>query len=195
MIYPNHELREQIENKVLECLCKAEDVFRNNQFPMIPIEYDLKGKTAGQFCTRMGKMFIRVNMILLNENKEEYIKEVIPHEVAHYVVRVVYGTLEYRMYHKPVKSHGKEWKAVMERVFGLESNRCHSFDVSNSRRRMRRHVWNCGCREHKLSTRKHNNMLRRLGMSRFPIGYVLNHVIGCKVCNSYEFTYKGSKVI
>ena len=182
------ELRNRVEAKVLECLCKAEDVFRGHTFPMIEIKYDLKGKSAGQYCRRAGgNQYFRLNTVLMTKNADDFIdRRTVPHEVAHYITRTVYGLM--------VKSHGREWKDVMSKVFGLDSSRCHKYDVSNSKRQMTVHIWGCGCRDHKLSARKHNSIIRRMRLSRLPIGYVLNHFISCRICNSYSLTYKGATI-
>jgi len=182
------ELRNRVEAKVLECLCKAEDVFRGHTFPMIEIRYDLKGKCAGQFCRQAGRIqYFRLNTVLMAENANDFIDvRTVPHEVAHYIVRTVYGPM--------AQSHGREWKDVMSKVFGLDNSRCHNYDVSNSKRQMTVHIWGCGCKDHKLSARKHNSIIRRMRLSRLPIGYVLDHFISCRICNSYSLTYKGTTI-
>ena len=182
------ELRNRVENKILECLCKAEDVFRKT-FPMIEVRYNLRGTCAGQYCyqrTFMGVTeYFKLNSIILSENVEHYISQTVPHEVAHYIVRSVFGR---------VQSHGAEWQGVMTKIFGLDSKRCHNYDVSNSKRKVRKHVWGCGCKDYKLSSQKHNRVLSYIRMMGVPVGHVLNGYLGCRVCGSHQFTYKGMAI-
>jgi len=59
--------------------------------------------------------FIDLSCYLLERNWETYKKEVIPHELCHFIA--------YRLFDD--KGHGLNWKYVMEEM-GLEPNRCHS---------------------------------------------------------------------
>jgi len=179
-------LKSRVEEKVLECLCKAEDVFRK-VLPVIRMDYTLRGSCGGQYIYRRTLLgvvdqCIRVNPVLLKENADDYISQVIPHELAHYIVRSVFGR---------VQPHGKEWKGVMERIFGLDSDRCHTYDVSNCKRKVKRYVWGCGCKDYKVTSMKHSKYIRHLNVIGVPVGYVLKGRMGCHVCRSWEFTYKG----
>ena len=148
------ELKNRVEEKMLECISKAEESF-GRDFPMIPVRYDLKGRCAGQFCTRYGSSYLRVNTVLLTENVEHYIAQTIPHEVAHYINRVT----------SPFASaHGNEWKNIMTRIMGVRADRCHSYDTSNARqgsKTTKRFTYKCGCKTHELSTVRHNRIVRR----------------------------------
>jgi len=53
------------------------------------------------------------NPNIAERNKEVFLQGVVPHEVAHYVERIVYGT------HNP-DCHGREWKNIMDLLFGVE---------------------------------------------------------------------------
>lgn len=176
-------LKDRVEEKVLECLCKAEDVFRKT-FPMIDISYNLRGTCAGQYCWNvyMGHSF-KFNAVILAENADHFITQTVPHEVAHYIVRSIYGRSE--------TPHGRVWKDVMSRIFGLDADRCHSYDVSNCKRKMTKHVWGCGCKDYKVTSQKHSKYIRHLNVIGVPVGYVIHGRMGCRICGSWDFTYKG----
>jgi len=177
-------LKNEIDEKVLECLCKAEGVFKRT-FPMIPIYYDLTGRVAGQHCRRDGRNYFRVNWTLFVQNKEHYIEQTVPHEVAHYITGVVFPF---------AKSHGREWKSVMERVFGRPSDRCHSYDVSATKRKRYGYDWNCGCKVHHLTVQKHNKILYMIGCSYVDVGKLIQLPMFCTICKSHTWTYQGSRL-
>ncbi len=98
------------------------------------IEYNLRGRTAGQAWPRLNK--IRINPVLLLENLDTYIDDrTLGHEIAHLAARKI----------DPCgRSHGRTWQGVM-RAFKLDPERCHSYDVTNSQTRKRElFVWECG---------------------------------------------------
>ena len=174
-------LKNRVEEKIAECLCKAEEVFRDRTFPMIPVRYDLRGVVAGQFCHRPAGDYFRLNETLLKENTDEYIDErTVPHEVAHYIVRKVFPG---------ARSHGRRWQDVMSKIFGLDSSRCHNYDVTRSRVG-KVYVWNCGCTDHQFGARKHNNIARKYFQRSIAKGFVITN-LKCKLCRSSKFEFKG----
>lgn len=117
------------------------------RLPVPEIRFDLRGQAAGQAHLRGA--FLRFNPILLEENPEAFMAQTVPHEVAHVVV----GRLFPR-----ARPHGEEWKQVM-RLFGADPQRCHQFDTSRATtRRLRRFTYRCDCREHALTTIRHNRV-------------------------------------
>jgi SprT protein len=93
---------------------------------------------------------------------DPFIAETVPHEVAHVVTHVCHGR---------VAPHGSEWQGVM-RWFGFSSpRRCHSFHSDTAGRTQRRWTYRCDCRQHQLSTTRHNRAQR-------GIDYL------CRVCGS-----------
>jgi len=144
------ELQDRVEDKVLECITMAEEALKHT-FPMIPIRYDLKGKCAGQFCTRGFQKYFRINMVLLAENTEHYLAQTVPHEVSHYITKMI----------SPMaSSHGREWQSVMTRIMHIRADRCHSYDISNSTRNTVRFEYKCNCRTHQISKIRHNRIIR-----------------------------------
>lgn len=148
---------EAIENAFEECYKIAKD--RGLNLPNIPIKWDLKGTTAGMFCYRnFTNFYFRVNIILAQNNLDDYVKQVVPHEFAHYIVYYKYFN-ENRLYLKKPRPHGSEWKYVMEYWFGLNPDRCHRYDTSAVRRTKkkmdREFVYACGCSKFKFTAIRH----------------------------------------
>jgi SprT protein len=140
-----------VTDRTLALLKQAERHF-HHAMPKIEIRFDLRGKSAGMVRFQEGnKPVVRYNMQLLSENHESFISQTVPHEVAHVVARSVFGA--------GIRPHGAEWRTVMA-FFGSEATRCHEFDVSRSvSRRLRRFSYRCTCREHQLTSIRHNRVL------------------------------------
>ncbi len=119
--------------------------------PRVEIRFDLRGRAAGQaqLPTR-GRPVIRYNPQLLHENGERFLQRTVPHESAHIIA--------FRLHGLRIRPHGDEWKAVME-LFGADSRRCHDYDLSAvPGRRYTHHPYRCGCREHSLTSIRHNRI-------------------------------------
>lgn len=149
---------DSVRTRIRECLDIAEKYF-NRTFSMPDIDMTLRGTCAGQYMRRGDRHFIRVNRVLALENLANYMRETIPHEVAHYVTRSVYGHT-YRG--KRVTAHGPEWKSVMVRVYGLPPTRCHQYDTSNARTRTvgKSYKYACNCKEWNLTIIRHRRVLK-----------------------------------
>lgn len=115
---------------------------------MPTVSFDLRGKTAGQ--AYLNNNHVRLNAVLLTENAEEFIEQTIGHEVAHLATHCKYGP--------NVDGHGPEWRGMMV-AFGLEPNRCHSYDVSNSAVGQT-YAFTCGCTTYSLSAKRYPRALR-----------------------------------
>jgi SprT protein len=121
--------------------------------PRVEIRFDLCGQAAGQVrLPSHGPALIRYNAQLLWENREGFLARTVPHEVAH--------VLAWRLYGTGLRPHGPEWKALMAH-FCAEPSRCHPFDTGGTRtRHLARHAYHCDCREHALTSIRHNRILR-----------------------------------
>ena len=97
----------------------------------------------------MQKNEIKFNRTLLLENSDEFIHQVVPHELAHLIVYQVFGR---------VKPHGQEWQAVMTQLFNLPADTCHKFDVESVQGKM--FAYQCECQTHYLTIRRHNRIQR-----------------------------------
>jgi SprT protein len=144
-----------IKMRVTECLHLASAHF-GKTFPEIPVKFDLAGTVGGYFCVHTcrttGKVsqYFRFNRVLARENLNEYLEQICPHEVAHYIALSQWG--------RDIRPHGVEWKSVMVDVFNLAPDRCHAMNTAGVENLP--FVYRCDCREHRVSKRRHNKMLR-----------------------------------
>jgi SprT protein len=139
---------------------------------MPEINFSLGGATtAGQAWG--GGWLVKFHMGYLRENKDDYIKRTVPHEVAHLVAFKIWTIFGGRLTSsgikwdsnkkwQKIKPHGKEWKYVMEEVFGLPSSRCHSYKkpvgyIANV------FEYACNCKTYELSIIRHRRALKGSG--------------------------------
>lgn len=145
-------LHQEVEALTQQLLATAGNRFQQDPGKVI-VRFDLTGKAAGMaiFPARSTPV-IRFNALLLTENRDDFLKRTVPHEVAHIVARRLFG--------KKIRPHGPEWRQVMQ-LFGAEASRCHNYDVSrSSRRTLKRYPYHCDCRTHQLSSIRHNRVLQ-----------------------------------
>lgn len=140
------QLKMQVQRRLTACLQLAEQHF-NQAFPMPKVSYDVRGMKAGVAYLQQNE--IKINRTLLLENPEEFIRQVVPHELAHLIVYQLFGR---------VKPHGEEWQKVMIELFRLPADTCHQFDVESVRGKTFEYY--CQCQTHQLSIRRHNRILR-----------------------------------
>jgi SprT protein len=129
----------------------------NLQLPAIPVKFDLRGKSSGMFVYRRkgwrSQHWIRYNPIIFSQYFEHALQHTVGHEVAHYIAYAVSRG-------RKIKPHGKEWCEIMA-LFDLPAEVTSRYDVSElPLRQQRRHRYGCACREHELSTTRHNKILR-----------------------------------
>jgi len=156
-----------ILDSVEKTIKKSEKIY-SRRFDRIPIKFNLKGSTAGQYCYIKGSnssngSYFRFNLDIAIENGKSSYKSTVIHEVAHHISRVMAEG-------KYIKPHGVEWKRVMSDL-GLNPVRCHSYTVPEKTRRLKYFDYECDCQTHNVSSIIHNRMLK--GQKRF-----------CKKCKS-----------
>jgi SprT protein len=124
----------------------------NKPMPEVEILFNLRGQAAGMVkIMARGKIHVRYNPTLLNENGEHFLSQTVPHEIAH----VVAHTINRRR----VRPHGPEWQKIMH-LFGADIQRCHTYKVKQpTRRQLKRFNYRCGCKEHQLTTIRHNRAI------------------------------------
>lgn len=119
----------------------------NAHYPEPAVNYQQRGTTAGSAWLQHWE--IRLNPLLLQENQQAFIDEVVPHELAHLLVFARFGK---------VQPHGKEWRWMMENVLQVPARRTHRFAVKSVQGRT--FAYQCSCRQHELTVRRHNRVQR-----------------------------------
>ncbi len=153
----SQEQKQLLSNRLHECISHANHVLKL-AFPLPSLTFNQRGKVAG--TARYISNEIRLNSHLAADNLDYFLEEVIPHEVCHLVAYALFGK---------VQPHGKQWKGLMQQLFGLEGKTCHQLDVS-----MLSHSidYFCACGPVALSIRRHNKVLRQQTQYR------------CRTCNT-----------
>lgn len=141
------DLHQQVMNTLSLNLRTASDYFQI-AFSWPTIDYGLKGSAAGVAILQGWQ--IRLNSVLLAENKQTFIDQVIPHELAHLLVWQQFGK---------VAPHGKQWRWMMEKVLGVTARRTHNFAIDSVR--VKTFTYHCTCQLHQLSIRRHNRVQRQ----------------------------------
>lgn len=136
------------------CLERAGRIYRRH-FPAITVRFDLRGRAAGMYRVRRSQREIRFNPYIFAKYFDEGMTQTVPHEVAHYVIDLLYGL-------RRVRPHGPEWRAVMQ-ALGAEPRATGNYDLSGiPLRTQRRFPYRCACpHAHQLTTRRHNAIGRR----------------------------------
>ena len=134
-----------LHNQVMACL--REYLLQANQllhteYKEPKISYKSKGSIAGSAV--LNRWEIQLNITMLCENEENFIEEVVPHELAHLITFQIYGK---------VKPHGKEWQYIMSEIMKLPPKVTHNFNFKR-----KEYVYICNCQEHYLSSIRHNKI-------------------------------------
>ncbi|MFT2092652.1 SprT family zinc-dependent metalloprotease [Paraglaciecola sp. 2405UD69-4] len=135
-----------VQHRVEQCYLIAEDYFKRN-FERPKVLLSQRGKVAGS--ARLQSNELRLNLRLLEDNFNEFMIEVIPHEICHLLTYEIYGR---------VKPHGKEWQALMIHLFKLTPKTRHNMDVSKVAGKTFSYYCSCGSVD--LSIRRHNKVVR-----------------------------------
>ncbi len=146
------ELRREVRAATLHWVGLAEAEL-GRKLPPLGIHFDLSGTTAGMFRVRRELREIRYNPWIFAKYWQENIDSTVPHEVAHFIVHETRGR-------RRVRPHGPEWRAWMA-FFDADPAVTFDLDLAGvPRRRQRTHAYRCPCREHELSTTRHNRIGR-----------------------------------
>ena len=135
-----------LKQKVESCMQLANSYFNSN-IASPNIRTNQRGRAAG--TAYLQRHEVRFNYYMYQQNPDEFIRTVVPHEIAHLFVHQLFGA--------KVKPHGKEWQAVMAKVFALDPERTHSFEVKPPAKSFH---YRCNCSEHRLTIRRHNKVLK-----------------------------------
>ncbi|MDH5379164.1 MAG: SprT-like domain-containing protein, partial [Gammaproteobacteria bacterium] len=141
-------------NRYIEIASQAFD----RPFPELEVKFDVKGGIAGMYCRRGEQSWLRFNPFIFSKYFEENLNETVPHEVAHYIVDLVYGRAAKG---RRLKPHGKEWQLVMQ-SFGVVPKITHDHDMDGIPvRRQSQFDYFCACRKHLVSATKHNRIQKK----------------------------------
>lgn len=114
------------------------------------IIWDVTGTTAGKALYQRNQ--ISLNLAIFTREPLSALRETIGHELAHLIV--------YWLHPNQAKPHGVEWQQTM-RMLGLVPQRCHQFAVDDLKRRhIKRFTYVCACKEHLLTSIRHNKIRR-----------------------------------
>lgn len=153
--YPlNQVSQNEIIRSVSARILDAEN-WLSRSMPKLDVYFDISGTAWAYYQRKNNQRCIRFNPYLVADHLEETYSDVIPHEVAHFVVDSYYS--------RRCRPHGSEWKAVMSH-FGIRNPSIrHNKDLSNVPvRRQNRHRYACDCQQHLLTTTRHNRIQRGL---------------------------------
>lgn len=141
-----------LQQAVMRCLrekLRMANQFFGTDYTEPEITYQQRGTSAGSAYLQHWQ--IRLNPVLLMENQQPFIDEVVPHELAHLLV--------YRRFGRAPAPHGKEWRWMMEHVLGVSASRTHQFEVASVQSKTYSYL--CACRDHQLTVRRHNKVMRK----------------------------------
>ncbi len=117
----------------------------------IPVVFDLSGRAAGMFRAEAERCWIRYNPWIFGKYYRQNLDATVPHEVAHYVVYALFDR-------RRVKPHGKQWRQIMA-LFDADPGVTFDLDLRGiPQRGQRTHAYRCPCRDHQLSTTRHNRI-------------------------------------
>ncbi|NIP48529.1 MAG: hypothetical protein GWN55_07430, partial [Phycisphaerae bacterium] len=101
MIAKHQTVIDQLEGTIR----KTEEQARRHyeiSLPSAEIDYSLRGRCAAQArVDSNGQTFLRINLQLLSDNLNDYLRQTIPHEIAHLVVN-----WQARKRHRRPRPHG-----------------------------------------------------------------------------------------
>ena len=155
------EQQQIVIDETIRYIKQAIDLF-NLRDKAVDIIFDLTGRSAGMYRVKnnRGLVFsrqqreIRYNPYIFSKYFDDNFATTIPHEVAHYVTDIIYGL-------KNIKPHGREWKEVMD-AFGANASVTADYDLAGlPLKRQAVFTYQCACREHQLSTTRHNKITKR----------------------------------
>ena len=149
--------QQQVIEQTRHYLQRAETLM-GRSFDPIPVRFDLKGRAAGMYKVTRRERVIRYNPYIFSRYFDDNLADTVPHEVAHYVVDVVYGR-------RRIRPHGPEWRALMVQ-FGLQPRRTANYDLTGMPvRRHRQFPYRCACGPVSLGARRHRSFEQ--GVARY----------------------------
>jgi len=125
----------EIHDRVRYFVDKGNDVF-DTDLPMPVVLFKKRGSCAGTAWYL--HLQLDFNATLMLDNWDEYMNNVIPHEVAHLLKEHKYGYGKGRIR----SAHGTQWQAVM-RGIGATPSRTHNMDTSLTAIHRKKYMYTC----------------------------------------------------
>jgi SprT protein len=141
--------KDLIEDRVLECMAIVRSKFPNTSFENPSVHFDIVGTKGG--CAKFKDWSLHFNLKLAEANLQEYLSQVVPHEIAHLV--------DFKKYNG--WGHKRTWKHIMIHVFSLTPDRCHQMDTSEVKtKKYDTYIYVCSCPdlEIKVKSNLHKKM-------------------------------------
>lgn len=172
----NYEFMQAAEKKVAQCWATLMQRY-NKVLPSPPVQFTLRGTTAGMHMGATG--VINLNMGFVLKNGDDMLNQTVPHEVCHaWLTKIghpshvrseatirndamsrVMGMRRRRSKRSP---HGPEFMALLGSL-GCDEKMRHNYDTSNIRTKTQ-HRWAYKCpacgKVYQLSTCRHNKAMR-----------------------------------
>lgn len=142
----SNEDKKTLESQCEDCFIEAECFF-NRPFKRPKYLFNQRGRSAGS--AHLQRNIIKFNPTLYQQNKNEFLKQVVAHEVAHLITYQLYGK---------VRPHGKEWQNIMAQVFNKPAKTTHNLDISDVIGKQ--FAYHCLCTTHQLTIHRHNKALK-----------------------------------
>lgn len=149
-------LQELVRNEVVIAVEIARSAFPNVNITIPRIKFSNRMTSTGGTCRRKGGVWIvTFSLPIMRDNDiNEYISQVVYHEVAHMVDKLVYGGW----------GHGASFYQVLRGTFGKvgrEGGRTHSFKTAPKKRRAREFEYVCEhCKKvYNFTAIRHNRSL------------------------------------
>jgi|LakMenE18May11ns_1017448.scaffolds.fasta_scaffold9959282_11 SprT protein len=141
------ELQRLAAKKIKQCLSIARRKIKKD-LPYEGVKFFHKSTDAGYVIASENNC-VYLNHDLFRKNKKRFLDEIIPHEVAHLVAEAL----------SPRESpHGGTWKIVMQSVFSLKPERCHSMETKGIGRTTQKFLYICACQKHEVGIIRHNKV-------------------------------------
>lgn len=153
---PSLKLRGEVYRRVEELV----EIARSKRCPnmsMPTIGYYTGRNAAG--LAHLETNVVKFHTILLEENREQMLRETVAHEMAHLAVHDM--AERFIVPRKEGRAHGNAWKRVMLDWYGVPCDRRHNFDMTNAgSKRQRKWAYTCECDSYEISTTRHYRILR-----------------------------------
>lgn len=140
-------MTQAILQRIEQCYALAEQQFERS-FTRPQVSLCLRGKAAGM--AHIGRNLLRFNQQLYLQNREDFLRQTVAHEVAH--------LLAYELYGIDIKPHGTQWQGIMHNLFQLPASRCHNYQIAPRLRTF--YLYDCQCQQHEFTAQRHARVRR-----------------------------------